>query len=69
MNKLKHEEKILRGFFWCPAKLKPILEERLDDIKSRRNINGPQIHHITNFDEESNPRPTYIETNEVTWAF
>ena len=41
MNKLKNEEKILRGFFWCPAKLKPILEERLDDIKSRRNINGP----------------------------
>lgn len=41
LNKLKDSEKILMGLFWCPSKLKTKLEERLDDIRSKRNIEGP----------------------------
>ena len=41
MNKLRNEEKILRGYFWCPRKMRGLLEEKLDEMRSRRNINGP----------------------------
>jgi hypothetical protein len=41
LNKLKDSEKILMGLFWCPTKMKTKLEERLYDIRSRRNIDGP----------------------------
>lgn len=30
MNKLRNEDKILRGFFWCPTKMRGLLEEKLD---------------------------------------
>lgn len=69
LNKLKDSEKILLGLFWCPTKLKNHLEEKLYDIRSRRNIEGPQIHQIKTFNEEVFKRPTFIETNDFTWPF
>jgi hypothetical protein len=41
LNKLKDSQNILLGLFWCPRKLKSTLDEKLEDIRSRRNINGP----------------------------
>jgi hypothetical protein len=41
LNKLKDSQNILLGLFWCPLKLKSTLDEKLEDIRSRRNINGP----------------------------
>jgi hypothetical protein len=70
MNKLKNEEKILRGCFWLPKKMMGGLEEKLDEMRSRRNIAGPQIHLVKELpDEELFVRPTHIETNAFTWPF
>lgn len=69
LNKLKNSEKILMGLFWCPSKLKTTLEDQLDDIRAKRNMEGPQIHSISNYDKDAFIRPTYIETNEFTWPF
>ena len=45
------------------------LYRSLEDIKLNRNVNGPQIRLIKDFDTEDFARPTHIETNEFTWPF
>lgn len=41
LNKLKDNQNLLMGLFWCPTKMKPALEEKLNAIRMRRNIEGP----------------------------
>lgn len=50
LNKLKFSEKILMGLLWCPTKYRQDLEEKLDDIRNKRNIEGPQMHLIKDYD-------------------
>ena len=61
LNKLKDSEKILIGLFWCPERLKEEFERNLNDIRKVRDLGGPQIHQVENFDEKSFPRPTLID--------
>ena len=46
-----------------------MLDEKLDDIRNKRNLEGPQMHIIKDYDEGLFQKPTYIETNEFTWPF
>ncbi|CDW71883.1 v-type atpase 116kda subunit family protein [Stylonychia lemnae] len=69
LNKLKFSEKILMGLLWCPTKFRQALDEKLDDIRNKRNLEGPQMHLIKDYDEKTFQRPTYFETNEFTWPF
>lgn len=32
-------------------------------------MDGPQIHLVNDFDEETYSRPTFIQTNDFTWPF
>lgn len=41
LNKLKFSEKILMGLIWCPTKFRDELDRKLDDIRNKRNIEGP----------------------------
>jgi len=29
------------GLLWCPAKFRQMLDEKLDDIRNKRNLEGP----------------------------
>lgn len=69
LNKLQNREQIFMGLFWCPAKYRDTLEDKIYDIKQRRNIDGPQIHIIQDFNEDLYVRPTFIEQNEFTYPF
>jgi hypothetical protein len=44
LNKLQDGgEKILTGLFWCPTKYRQILDQKIDEIRQRKNVDGPQI--------------------------
>lgn len=70
LNKLEDGgEKILTGLFWCPTKYRKALDEKIYEIRMRKNVDGPQISKIEEFDESVFERPTFIETNQFTWPF
>lgn len=46
-----------------------MLYSKISDIRSRKNIDGPQVSLVEDFDEEVYVRPTFIETNQFTWPF
>lgn len=48
------------GLFWCPAKMRETLKEKLVDVKSTGKIEGLQIKHIPEFDDELFVPPTFI---------
>ena len=66
-------EKILTGLFWCPVKYRELLLSKIAEIRTRKNINGPEIRKMDDeFDYQSGKqfvKPTFIETNAVTAPF
>ena len=46
-----------------------MLEQKVKEIGARRNIDGPQISQVEEFDEAEFVRPTFIETNDFTQPF
>ena len=53
---------------WCPTKMRENLTVKLEEMRQDRQFNPPQIKLVEG-EFESLLKPTYIETNEVTWAF
>jgi hypothetical protein len=41
LNCMKFDQKLLIGLMWCPLKFRPILDQRIMDIRQKRNIDGP----------------------------
>ncbi len=70
LNKLQDDgEKFLSGLFWCPNKYQDILQEKMREMRTRKNFEAPQITKIDKFDEEEHKRPTFIESNDFMWPF
>jgi V-type H+-transporting ATPase subunit a len=70
LNKLQDDgEKFLSGLFWCPSKYQDILQEKMIEMRTRKNFEAPQITKIDKFDEEEHKRPTFIESNDFMWPF
>ena len=40
----KAGDKFLLGLMWCPANMREALDDKLDSIRQKRNIDGPQVH-------------------------
>lgn len=60
----------MRGLFWCPRKYRDLLLVKVEEIRTRKNIDGgPQITLIEEFDEEMYIRPTLIESNDFMMPF
>ena len=66
LNTMDEDKNLVIGLMWCPKKMKYILTDKLNEMRSRRNIDGPHIH-IT--DDTGYVKPTYIETNDFTYPF
>lgn len=50
LNKLEDGgESMLTGLFWCPTKYKDILNSKIQEIGERKNIHGPQISQVYEF--------------------
>ena len=69
LNKLRAQDKVLVGYFWCPHKFRAQLEQAVYDIKCTVGAEGPHIQLVTDFDAEEYHPPTFVQVNEVTWPF
>lgn len=66
LNKLKFGDKLLVGLFWTPISKTIMIDQKLNEMRQDRNIDGPQIWQRRN--HEVTP-PTYFKTNEFTAPF
>ncbi len=66
LNNMGEDKNLVIGLMWCPQKMKHTLDSKLNEMRSRRNIDGPHIH-IT--DATGYIKPTFIESNEFTYPF
>ena len=65
MNLLKRGEQLFLGFFWCAKQDIPKIKDKVSELRSNRNLQGPQISAIE--DHHLRP-PTYFRLNDVTAA-
>ena len=66
LNLLKRGERLFIGLFWCPDCDIERVKSKILQIKSNRNIDGPQLWERAIKDLKP---PTHFRINEFTWAF
>ena len=65
----KAGDKFLIGLMWCPTNMKEALDDKLDSIRQKRNIDGPQVHQISEEEASKFQRPTFFYSNEFFFPF
>lgn len=66
LNKLKKGEKLFIGLFWAPVSQIKDINQKVNEMKRDRNINGPQMWPKR---ESGVSPPSYFKTNAFTAPF
>lgn len=66
LNRMRPQNHMFVGLFWCPLHSKDSIYYKISELKSEKQIDGPQIITLPN---PSLPPPTHFRSNDFIGVF